>query len=104
MENVRFSIIENDLKWNSESHETHDFFFDKRSISSENSSNSDAVFSDEAHEIFLWQQQHQMIWDQLEIEETLSLVPNSLAIFEMVKTNCFIGQKPPTDRNQYNVS
>ncbi|XP_050336181.1 transient receptor potential channel pyrexia isoform X2 [Bactrocera neohumeralis] len=97
MENVRFSIIENDLKWNSESHETHDFFFDKRSISSENSSNSDAVFSDEAHEIFLWQQQHQMIWDQLEVEETLSLVPNSLAIFEMVKTNCFMALTPATN-------
>ncbi|XP_053957112.1 transient receptor potential channel pyrexia isoform X2 [Anastrepha ludens] len=91
MENVRFSIIENDLKWHSESHDTNDLFFDKRSISSENSSNSDAVFSDEAHEIFLWQQQHQMIWDQHEIEETLSLAPGSLAIFEMVKSNCFIG-------------
>ncbi|XP_054734115.1 transient receptor potential channel pyrexia isoform X2 [Anastrepha obliqua] len=90
MENVRFSIIENDLKWHSESHDTNDLFFDKRSISSENSSNSDAVFSDEAHEIFLWQQQHQMIWDQHEIEETLSLTPGSLAIFEMVKSNCFI--------------
>ncbi|CAD7003729.1 transient receptor potential channel pyrexia isoform X4 [Ceratitis capitata] len=94
MENVRFSIIENDLKWHSESHETHDFFFDKRSISSENSSNSDAVFSDEAHEIFLWQQQHQMIWDQHEIEETLGMTPNSLAIFEMVKRNCFMALIP----------
>ncbi|XP_068149170.1 transient receptor potential channel pyrexia [Drosophila tropicalis] len=93
MENVRFSIIENDLKWNSESDRDGadvDLLFEKRSISSE--SNSDAVFSNEAHEIFARQQQNQVLWQPQEIEETLLGAGTTMAIniFEMVKTGCFL--------------
>ncbi|XP_034107752.1 transient receptor potential channel pyrexia [Drosophila albomicans] len=90
MENVRFSIIENDLKWNSESEGAADMdlLFDKRSISSE--ANSDAVFSNEAHEIFARQQQNQVLWQPQEIDESLSLLPNGVPILEMVKSACFM--------------
>ncbi|XP_034482338.1 transient receptor potential channel pyrexia [Drosophila innubila] len=89
MENVRFSIIENDLKWQSESEAADmDLLFDKRSISSE--ANSDAVFSNEAHEIFARQQQNQVLWQPQEIDETLSALPNAVHILEMVKSACFL--------------
>ncbi|XP_037939903.1 transient receptor potential channel pyrexia [Teleopsis dalmanni] len=95
MENVRFSIIENDLKWHSESDANDDLIYDKRSISSE--SNSDAIFSDEAHEIFMWQQQHQVLWDNNEIDDTLStMTPNSANLLNMVKTGCFLDLIPGT--------
>ncbi|XP_043070539.1 transient receptor potential channel pyrexia isoform X2 [Drosophila grimshawi] len=89
MENVRFSIIENDLKWQSESETADmDLLFDKRSISSE--VNSDAVFSNEAHEIFARQQQNQILWQPQEIEETMCAVPNGRHIFDVVKSGGFL--------------
>lgn len=89
MENVRFSIIENDLKWQSESEAADmDLLFDKRSISSE--ANSDAVFSNEAHEIFARQQQNQVLWEPQEIDDTLATMPNAIHILEMVKSSCFL--------------
>ncbi|XP_030385731.1 transient receptor potential channel pyrexia [Scaptodrosophila lebanonensis] len=87
MENVRFSIIENDLKWHSES-EQADLLFDKRSISSE--TNSDAVFSNEAHEIFTRQQQNEVLWQPQEVDETLCAQPNARHVFEMVQSGCFL--------------
>ncbi|XP_020801629.1 transient receptor potential channel pyrexia isoform X1 [Drosophila serrata] len=90
MENVRFSIIENDLKWNSESDQAADvdLLLDKRSISSE--ANSAGVFSDEAHEIFARQQQNQILWELEEIEETLSATPRAKHVLEMVRSGCFL--------------
>ncbi|TDG48585.1 hypothetical protein AWZ03_004914 [Drosophila navojoa] len=89
MENVRFSIIENDLKWQLESDAAEmQMLFDKRSISSE--ANSDAVFSNEAHEIFTRQQQSQVLWQAQEIEETLCAVPNGRQILDLVKSGCFL--------------
>lgn len=67
-----------------------DLLYDKRSISSE--ANSDAVFSNEAHEIFARQQQNQVLWQPQEIEETLFTVPNGVHILEMVKSGCFLGK------------
>ncbi|KAH8297826.1 hypothetical protein KR054_011149 [Drosophila jambulina] len=90
MENVRFSIIENDLKWNSESDQAADvdLLLDKRSISSE--ANSAGVFSDEAHEIFARQQQNQILWELEEIEETLSATPRAKHVLELVRSGCFL--------------
>ncbi|XP_033161869.1 transient receptor potential channel pyrexia [Drosophila mauritiana] len=90
MENVRFSIIENDLKWNSESDQTADvdLLLDKRSISSE--ANSAGVFSDEAHEIFARQQQNQILWDLDEIKETLNESPGGKHVVDMVQSGCFL--------------
>ncbi|XP_016981845.1 transient receptor potential channel pyrexia [Drosophila rhopaloa] len=90
MENVRFSIIENDLKWNSESDQAadEDLLLDKRSISSE--ANSAGVFSDEAHEIFARQQQNQILWELDEIEETLTAAPGGKHVLEMVRSGCFL--------------
>ncbi|XP_017127325.1 transient receptor potential channel pyrexia [Drosophila elegans] len=91
MENVRFSIIENDLKWNSESDQAadEDLLLDKRSsISSE--ANSAGVFSDEAHEIFARQQQNQILWELEEIEETLAAAPGGKHVLEMVRSGCFL--------------
>lgn len=68
-----------------------DLLFDKRSISSE--ANSDAVFSNEAHEIFTRQQQSQVLWQPQEIEETLCAVPNGAHILDMVKSGCFLGER-----------
>lgn len=84
--NFKCIFKENDLKWQSES-ENLDVIYDKRSISSEGSSN--AVFSEEANEIFSWQQQHQTIWDSKEIEDSLLALPNAVLIYEMVKKGCF---------------
>lgn len=84
---------ENDLKWQSESETAEmQMLFDKRSISSE--ANSDAVFSNEAHEIFTRQQQSQVLWQAQEIEETLCTVPNGRQILDMVKSACFLGAQP----------
>ncbi|XP_017057977.1 transient receptor potential channel pyrexia isoform X1 [Drosophila ficusphila] len=90
MENVRFSIIENDLKWNSESDQAAevDLLLDKRSISSE--TNSAGVFSDEAHEIYARQQQNQILWELEEIEETLASSPGGKHVLEMVRSGCFL--------------
>ncbi|KAI8039367.1 transient receptor potential channel pyrexia isoform X1 [Drosophila gunungcola] len=91
MENVRFSIIENDLKWNSESDQAadEDLLLDKRSsISSE--ANSAGVFSDEAHEIFARQQQNQILWELEEIEETLAAAPGGKHVLEMVRSGRFL--------------
>lgn len=79
------------MKWQSESEAADmDLLYDKRSISSE--ANSDAVFSNEAHEIFARQQQNQVLWQPQEIEETLCQVPNGVHIMEMVKSGCFLGK------------
>ncbi|ALC43922.1 pyx [Drosophila busckii] len=89
MENVRFSIIENELKWHSESEAAEmDMLYDKSSISSE--VNSDAVFSNEAHEIFARQQQNQVLWQPQEIEDTLCMLPKARHMLEMVKSGCFL--------------
>lgn len=84
---------ENDLKWQSESDAAEmQMLFDKRSISSE--ANSDAVFSNEAHEIFTRQQQSQVLWQAQEVEETLCAVPNGRQILDLVKSGCFLGAQP----------
>lgn len=75
---------ENDLKRNSDSGGIDNEVYYERSISSE--SNSDTIFSDEAHEILVWQQQHQVLWDSKEIEETLSQLNNAVNVAQMVKT------------------
>ncbi|XP_055903474.1 transient receptor potential channel pyrexia [Eupeodes corollae] len=85
MENVRFSIIENDLNWNSD-RELEDLY-DKRSISSESDSD---IFSNETDAINSWQQHSHVIWDIKEIEDTLSRqCVSSGNIFEMVKCGEF---------------
>ncbi|XP_023304611.2 transient receptor potential channel pyrexia [Lucilia cuprina] len=92
MENVRFSIIENDLKRNSESGIDNEVFYDRRSISSE--SNSDALFSNETHEIFVTQQQNKVLWDSMEIEDTLAEANNATEVLHMVKTGTFTDLEP----------
>ncbi|XP_055849071.1 transient receptor potential channel pyrexia isoform X2 [Episyrphus balteatus] len=86
MENVRFSIIENDLNnWNSD-REIEDYY-DKRSISSESDSD---IFSNETDAIHSWQQRSHVIWDIAEIEETLRRQSlNADNILEMVKCGEF---------------
>ncbi|XP_059216048.1 transient receptor potential channel pyrexia [Stomoxys calcitrans] len=97
MENVRFSIIENDLKRNSDGGVDNEVFY-QRSISSE--SNSDTIFSDEAHEILLLQQQHQVLWENKEIEETLGQLNNAAAVAHMVKTGTFTDLIPASNDAQ----
>lgn len=82
-------VKENDLKRNSECGgiDNEAYYDDKRSISSE--SNSDAIFSDEAHEIFVLQQQNQILWENQEIEDTLGQANNSAEVLLMVKTGTF---------------
>ncbi|XP_017091126.2 transient receptor potential channel pyrexia isoform X1 [Drosophila bipectinata] len=90
MENVRFSIIENDLKWNSESDREADvdLLLDKRSISSE--ANNDGAFSNEAHEIFARQQQNQNLWELEEIEDTLLAMPGAKHVLDLCQTGCLL--------------
>ena len=89
---------ENDLKRNSESGIDNEVFYDKRSISSE--SNSDGIFSDEAHEILLTQQQNKVLWDSQEIEETLAQSNNAAQVFVMVKTGTFTELEPESNDAQ----
>ncbi|XP_037890056.1 transient receptor potential channel pyrexia [Glossina fuscipes] len=85
MENVRFSIIENDLKRISESGIDNDVFFDKRSISSE----SNCAGYDGNELIMCQQQQAPTLWDSKEIEKTLSQANNAEEILNMIKnTKC----------------
>ncbi|XP_022210828.2 transient receptor potential channel pyrexia [Drosophila obscura] len=104
MENVRFSIIENDLKWNSESDQAADqdadLLFEKSSVSSE--ANFDADLSKEAQKIFDRQQQTQNQWRPQEIERTLCAMPNAKHVVDMVKTGCILELIP--DSIDYNLA
>uniref|UniRef100_A0A1A9WB91 Ion transport domain-containing protein n=1 Tax=Glossina brevipalpis TaxID=37001 RepID=A0A1A9WB91_9MUSC len=86
MENVRFSIIENDLKRISESGIDNEVFFDKRSISSESN-----CAGYDGNELIMCQQQQQqqapILWDCKEIEKNLNQINNAEEILNMIKSS-----------------